>query len=249
MGDHHGAAAKVAQPVGADKSEGGLMKVIAINGSPRKNWNTATLLKQALKGSASKGAQTELVHLYDLDFKGCTSCFACKQVGGKHEGHCAIQDGATHYLQKIDAEADVILLGSPIYFGSMSGEMHAFLERLLYASFVYTKPPRSIFPRQIKTGFIYTMNLSEESSIERGYDKMFSATEGYMKTVFGHSEIFCAYDTCQMADFSQVVMASMDQGVPAGFRVRPETCRSFRALRNNGVKIGAGSRAYLRSSN
>jgi hypothetical protein len=48
------------------------MNVIAFNGSPRKEWNTATLLKSALEGAASCGAQTELVHLYDLDYKGCT---------------------------------------------------------------------------------------------------------------------------------------------------------------------------------
>ena len=57
--------------------------VIAINGSPRKTWNTAMLLGHALEGAASKGAKTELVHLYDLDYKGCTSCFSCKLVGGK----------------------------------------------------------------------------------------------------------------------------------------------------------------------
>ena len=54
------------------------MKLLAINGSPRKKWNTAMLLEHALNGAASKGATTELIHLYDLDFKGCTSCFACK---------------------------------------------------------------------------------------------------------------------------------------------------------------------------
>ena len=54
------------------------MKIMAVNGSPRKTWNTATLLKRALKGAASQGADTELIHLYDLRFTGCTSCFACK---------------------------------------------------------------------------------------------------------------------------------------------------------------------------
>ena len=59
------------------------MKVLAINGSPRKTWNTATLLRNTLDGAASQGAETELVHLYDLDYTGCTSCFACKLKGGK----------------------------------------------------------------------------------------------------------------------------------------------------------------------
>ncbi|MCO5381118.1 MAG: flavodoxin family protein [Methanosarcina barkeri] len=57
------------------------MKVIAINGSPRKKWNTATLLEKALEGAVSEGAETEIIHLYDLNFKGCTSCFACKLKG------------------------------------------------------------------------------------------------------------------------------------------------------------------------
>ncbi len=52
------------------------MKVIGLNGSPRKGWNTATLLERALEGAASHGVQTELLHLYDLNYKGCISCFA-----------------------------------------------------------------------------------------------------------------------------------------------------------------------------
>jgi multimeric flavodoxin WrbA len=59
------------------------MKVIALNGSPRKKWNTSTLLKHALDGAASRGAKTELIHLYDYNYKGCISCFACKLKGGK----------------------------------------------------------------------------------------------------------------------------------------------------------------------
>ena len=46
------------------------MKVIAVNGSPRKKWNTATMLTRALQGSADRGALTELIHLYDLDYRG-----------------------------------------------------------------------------------------------------------------------------------------------------------------------------------
>ncbi|MDQ0205205.1 flavodoxin family protein [Pectinatus haikarae] len=58
------------------------MKVLALNGSPRKKWNTAVLLQRALDGAASVGAQTELIHLYDLKYRGCTSCFACKRKDG-----------------------------------------------------------------------------------------------------------------------------------------------------------------------
>jgi multimeric flavodoxin WrbA len=207
--------------------ENKFMKVIAINGSARKKWNTATLLSYALKGAAAAGAETELVHLYDLNFKGCISCFACKQVGGMHEGRCAVQDDATPVLKKIEQDAEVLILGSPIYFGGISGEMHSFLERLLFAPFVYDKPPRSIFPRRIKSGFIYTMNVSEESSAERGYRAMFMSNEGYLKMHFGHAETFCAYDTCQMEDFSKVVMEYMDPAYKLARREQafPEECK------------------------
>jgi multimeric flavodoxin WrbA len=47
------------------------MKIMVFNGSPRKKWNTAILLEKTLEGAASQGAETELIHLYDLNFRGC----------------------------------------------------------------------------------------------------------------------------------------------------------------------------------
>lgn len=63
------------------------MKAIAVNGSPRRNWNTATLLRKALDGAKSVGADTELIHLYDMQYRGCISCFACKRKDNKFVGH------------------------------------------------------------------------------------------------------------------------------------------------------------------
>ena len=84
------------------------MKVIAVNGSPRKKWNTATLLEKVLEGAASQGAETKLTHLYDLRFKGCTSCFACKTKGGKSYGTCAVRDDLTPLYAEIK-EADALV--------------------------------------------------------------------------------------------------------------------------------------------
>ena len=67
------------------------MKVLAINGSPRKTWNTATMLNKALEGAASEGAETEIIHLYELNFRGCTSCFACKLKGEKATDNAPIK--------------------------------------------------------------------------------------------------------------------------------------------------------------
>jgi multimeric flavodoxin WrbA len=105
------------------------MKVLAFNGSPRKKWNTATLLEKALEGAASQGAETELIHLYDLNCKGCVNCFVCKTKGDKSYGICAIKDDLEPIFRKIET-SDVIILGSPIYYGTVSGEMKSFMERL-----------------------------------------------------------------------------------------------------------------------
>jgi multimeric flavodoxin WrbA len=127
------------------------MKLIAINGSPRKSWNTATLLKRTIEGAQAAGAKTELIHLYDLTFKGCTSCFACKMIDSPNKGHCAMKDGLTPVLKMIEDQADAVVLGTPVYFGSMSGELKSCTERLLFAPLVYSQPPRSLFPRKLRT--------------------------------------------------------------------------------------------------
>jgi multimeric flavodoxin WrbA len=185
------------------------MNVIGINGSPRKQWNTATLVAKALEGAAAQGATTELVHLYDLDFKGCRSCFACKTRGGKSYGKCVLNDDLAPVLEKI-AAADALVIGSPIYFGTVTGETRSFLERLLFPYLTYTVPYATLFPRKIKTGFIYTMNVPEELSKEYGYEQVFKTNELYVKLLLGSAESLCAFDTCQVDDYSKLVIESFD---------------------------------------
>jgi multimeric flavodoxin WrbA len=185
------------------------MKVIAFNGSPRKKWNTATLLQKALEGAASKGAKTELIHLYDLDYKGCISCFACKTIGGKSYGRCAVQDDLTDIFSEIE-KADAIILGSPIYFGTISGEMKSFIERLLFPYSTYTDPPQSLFPRKIRSGFIYTMGLSEKMMKEFGYEEHFNRYDMILRRIYGASEYMCSFDALQFDDYSKVLATRFD---------------------------------------
>jgi multimeric flavodoxin WrbA len=185
------------------------MKVIAFNGSPRKKWNTATLLGNALEGAASNGAKTELIHLYDLNYKGCISCFACKTLGGKSYGKCAVKDDLTSVFKKVE-KADAIILGSPIYWGTVSGEMKSFMERLLFPSSTYTDPPGSLFPRKIKTGFIYTMGLTEEMMKEMGYVPYFKRHDMILKRIYGDSAYMCCFDTYQFDDYSKVLATRFD---------------------------------------
>lgn len=202
------------------------MNIIGINGSPRKQWNTATLVANALEGAEAKGATTELVHLYDLDFKGCKSCFACKTREGKSYGKCVLKDDLAPVLEKI-AVADALVIGSPIYFGTVTGETRSFLERLLFQYLTYTVPYGTLCPRQIKTGFIYTMNVPEEVSKKFGYEQVFDTNERYIQLLLGPSESMCAFDTCQVDDYSKVVIESFDPVHKAKRRkeVLPLECR------------------------
>jgi multimeric flavodoxin WrbA len=207
------------------------MKVIAVNGSPRKKWNTTTLLEKVLEGAASLGAETELIHLYDLNFKGCVSCFACKTKGGKSYGRCAVQDDLTPILKKT-GEADAFILGSPIYFGTVTGEMRSFMERLLFPRMTYTDPPGSLFPRRIHTGFIVTMGATEEMAKERGFNQHVSLNEMLLKMIFGASESLCSFDTYQFEDYSKVVAVRFDPEKKAKRRaeVFPYDCEKAFAM-------------------
>jgi multimeric flavodoxin WrbA len=178
------------------------VKVLAINGSPRTKCNTATLLNNALEGAASQGAETELVHLYKLNFKGCISCFACKLKNGESYGRCAVNDDLTPILKKAE-EADAIILGSPIYLGTATGEMRSFTERLIFPYLVYDVDHSTLFTKKIKTGLIYTMGAREDQMKLMGYDRYFNTVEMVMKRIFGESESLFVTDTYQFDDYSK----------------------------------------------
>lgn len=182
---------------------------MAFNGSPRKKRNTATLLEYAVKGSASRGADTELIHLYDLNYKGCISCFACKTIGGQSYGRCAVQDDLTPIFSRIEV-ADAIVLGSPIYYGTVAGEMKSFMERLLFPYTEYTVNYSSVFPRKIKAGFIYTMNVPEDMMQQIGYEQQFKLHQATLSRILGDSEYIVSTDTCQFDDYSKYVSSRFD---------------------------------------
>ena len=185
------------------------MKLLAFNGSPRKKWNTAQLLDHALKGAESEGAKTRLYHLYDLDFNGCISCFACKRAGGKSYGHCAVKDDLKTVFEKIE-HADAILIGSPIYLGMTTGVTRCFLERLIYQYLVYDVDRSSLFEKKIKTAFIYTAGATDEMIQEMGFDRNVKGTEMTMERIFGSCESFFVTDTLQFDDYSRYVAPRFD---------------------------------------
>ncbi|MDO8568606.1 MAG: flavodoxin family protein [Dehalococcoidales bacterium] len=99
------------------------MKIIAIVGSPRKNGNTENLTNHALRAIAEEGIETELVRLAGLRIDPCNACYACRQ-----EESCSIEDDLFPIYLKMK-EADGIILSSPVYYGSATALIKAFMER------------------------------------------------------------------------------------------------------------------------
>ncbi len=185
------------------------MTIIGINASPRKTWNTATLLGKALDGAASQGAETVLVHLHDLDFTGCLSCFACKRKGGKSYGTCALDDELTPVLA--DArESAALVLASPNYLGAPTGTMKSFVERLAFPSIVYDAAMPSLLKKPIPTGFIYTMGSTDLRLTEMGYQQAPELMVKVLQMVFGSAELLMVTDTYQFDDYSKYVATRFD---------------------------------------
>lgn len=186
------------------------MKIIAVNGSPRKNWNTHTLLSKALDGANAVGAQTELINLYDLDYTGCISCFACKVKNGKSLGHCAVNDSLRPVLDAID-NCDGFILGSPIYFGDVTAMMRAFWERLIFQHLNYDDYSKPFISGTKKTGFIYTMNAPESMFDKIGYTDRFKSYETTLKAYFGDAVHMVSAETLQVTDYGKYHMESFDE--------------------------------------
>ncbi|MBQ7256175.1 MAG: flavodoxin family protein [Abditibacteriota bacterium] len=184
------------------------MKTIVINGSPRKVWNTAKILKSAMKGAESVGDITEFFNLYDINAIGCRSCLACKRKGVDEPYKCKFKDDLKPVLDKI-LESDRLIIGSPVYFSQPTASVRALLERLVFPVMSYLDYT-SIFEGKVDVDIFLTMNAWEERYKE--------AYESQMKEYFapfmflnGNINIYPICDTLQVNDYSKYEM-SMEIG-------------------------------------
>lgn len=121
------------------------MKVVAFNGSPRKNGNTDFLLKQVLAPISEAGIETELVHIGNQAIRGCVACYQCTEKKNKR---CVFDnDIINECIQKM-VEADGIILGSPTYFGDMTASLKALIDRAGFVAFANDR----MFSRKVGAG-------------------------------------------------------------------------------------------------
>ncbi|MBR6648623.1 MAG: flavodoxin family protein, partial [Bacteroidaceae bacterium] len=138
-----------------------MKKIIIIDGGPRKNMNTAKLLQRLAEGAKSSDCDIDVktIRLYDFDYNGCMSCMVCK-LKGKASNICRYKDALTPLLEEI-AQADALVLGSPIYFGEVTGKMRAFLERLAFPWLSYNDYSLTA-PKRMPVMLVETMNGTPE---------------------------------------------------------------------------------------
>ncbi|MDR3342788.1 MAG: flavodoxin family protein [Treponema sp.] len=206
------------------------MRLIAINGGPRKRWNTATLLKAALEGAEEAGAETELIHLYDVRYTGCISCFVCKQKRDTPVLRCALQDELSPVLDKVMA-SDALIIGSPIYLGNVTGQTRSFLERLVFMNLSYDHAENP-FKGHISAAFFFTMNVPADVA-KKIYTPMFESNVQLLGRLGGSTEYLTSCDTYQFDDYSKYAAGRFDESHKA--KVRAE---QFPRDRQRAFEIG-----------
>ena len=104
------------------------MRVLMINGSPRKNGNTSIALAEMERIFQEEGMETQVVQVGNENIRGCIACLSCKQ-----KGKCVFDDLVNQTAPKFEA-ADGLVIASPVYYASANGGLISFLDRLFYST-------------------------------------------------------------------------------------------------------------------
>ena len=181
------------------------MKVVCINGSPRTSWNTAQMVKSAMKGCEDAGAEVKYYDIFGMNGKGCQSCFACKLLGGKSYGKCAFQDDFTPVLEDI-MSADALILGSPVYFSDVTACVRALCERLWFAVLAYSSTDKCLNKHRIPVKIIFTENCPMPG-FHKALNELMVNT---MNRLIGPAELLEAVNTMQFSDYSKYETSMFD---------------------------------------
>ncbi len=192
-----------------------MKKMMIIDGGPRKTFNTAAMLGKIAGGARSVSDEIEVktVRLYDIDYKGCMSCMACK-LKGKVSNVCKFRDALMPILEEV-AQADGLVLGSPIYFSEVTAQLRAFLERLIFAWLSYNDYSLTA-PKQMPVLLTYTMNANEEQA--KMIYQMMGIVEDSLKRAMGDVEHVDAYNTYQVKNYDRYELAGFPEPMKRQYR-------------------------------
>ena len=159
------------------------MKVVAFNGSARKDGNTAILIKTVFAELEKEGIETELIQLAGTHIHGCIACGQCMKLKNKR---CAVTtDPVNEYIAKMVA-ADAIIMGSPVYFGNITTETKALIDRSGYVA----RANDFLFARKIGAPVVSARRGGATAAFDAinryfGLEQMIIATGGYWNFAYG----------------------------------------------------------------
>lgn len=195
------------------------MEIIAINGSARKNGNTATMLRNYLEGvsSVSEKINTRIINLYDLQYTGCIGCLGCKAKNSNNYGRCIVKDGIYDLLREVTL-ADAVAIGSPIYFGEITGQLRSFLERLTFPLYTYRIDQKILTPKRFPVTMIYTMNVTKELIGQLDYLENWKRLEDLIGRIFSPPRTLYAYNTYQVNNYNNFELEIFSESAKAEYR-------------------------------
>jgi multimeric flavodoxin WrbA len=154
------------------------MKVVAFNGSPRKDGNTTILINHAFRELENEGIETELVQLSEKEIRGCTACYKCFE---NKDQRCSVRnDAANEYIEKM-VGADGIILGSPVYFRDVTAEMKALIDRAGFVSLANG----GMYKNKVGAAVAAVRRAGSTHTIESMNHLLFSAQMIIVGTAFG----------------------------------------------------------------
>lgn len=175
------------------------MKVVAINGSPNKNGNTAFAIETVAKELRNAGIDVEVLQVGSENIRGCTACGTCAR---NRDERCTIKsDSVNDYVNKMK-NADGILLGTPVYFSGVAGTMKAFLDRAFFVSSVNG----GLFRHKVGACVAAVRRSGGVATYEQlynyiNYSEMIIASSSYWNVIHGNSE----GEACQDAEGVQIM--------------------------------------------
>lgn len=165
------------------------------------------MLKEAQKGAESAGAETEYIDLFDLTYTGCRSCLACKRKDADR-CKCFWKDDLSPVIERI-FEADALIIGSPIYLGDVTSQVHGLIERLHFCALSYDDYS-NYFKGRVNVGIILTMN-APKIFYNTVYKRRAKEVAKSLKMLNGSVEVYASCDTLQVSDYSKYSMAGFNE--------------------------------------
>ncbi len=160
------------------------MKVLAINGSPNANGNTYHTLKIIGKEILNKNIEFEIIHIGNLEIKGCTGCHKCIQT---KNNRCVFTNDFVNTAISIIESADGIILGAPVHFSGIPGTMKSFLDRIWYVS---SCNGNSLFHNKVGAAVVSLRRSGGSATLDSlyhylTYSEMILATSNYWNVIHG----------------------------------------------------------------